>query len=81
MPKIADMLALRRKELRITQKTLSEETGISMVSLAKYEKGERLPGFENLNRLAIALHLDYDELCDILMSEKESKRKNVYGNC
>ena len=75
------MLALRRKELRITQKTLSEETGISMVSLAKYEKGERLPGFENLNRLAIALHLDYDELCDILMSEKESKRKNVYGNC
>lgn len=75
MLKIKDVLALRRKELKISQKSLSEKTSISVVSLVKYEKGERLPSFENLNRLAIALHLDYDELCDALMQEKKQRKQ------
>lgn len=80
MAKIRDMLMLRRKELKLTQKSLSEKTGISVVSLAKYESGERLPSFENLNRLAEALRLDYDEACNVLKAEKESKRKQLYGS-
>lgn len=80
MPTISDVLSLRRKELRITQKELSEKTKISMVSLAKYEKGERLPSYENLNRLAAVLGLDYDEVCDILTNQKRSRKERVYGN-
>lgn len=80
MPTISDVLSLRRKELKITQKELSEQTKISMVSLAKYEKGERLPSYENLNRLAAALDLNYDEVCDILANQKRSRKERVYGN-
>lgn len=77
---ISDVLALRRKELKITQKELSEKTGISMVSLAKYEKGVRLPSYENLNKIAEALKLQYDEVSNILTNQKRSKKERVYGN-
>ena len=77
---ISDVLSLRRKELKITQKELSEKTNISMVSLAKYEKGERLPSYENLNRLAKVLELDYDEVCDILTNQKRNRKERAYGN-
>ena len=77
---ISDLLALRRKELKITQKELSLKTGISLTSLTKYEKGERLPTYTNLNKLAKALHLKYDEVSDILENEKRSRKERVYGN-
>lgn len=77
---ISDMLALRRKELKITQKELSLRTGISMTSLTKYEKGERLPTYANLNKLAEALNLKYDEVSNILENEKRSRKRRVYGN-
>ena len=80
MATISDVLALRRKELKITQKELSEKTGISIVSLAKYEKGERLPGYENLNKISEVLELDYDEVSNILAEQKRSRKERVYGN-
>ena len=77
---IGDVLALRRKELKITQKELSEKTGISMTSLTKYEKGERLPTYGNLNKLAKELKLKYDEVSNILENQKRSRKERVYGN-
>lgn len=70
---ISEMLALRRKELKITQKELSEKTGISVVSLAKYEKGKRFPSYTNLNKISKVLELDYDEAYNILESEKRKR--------
>ena len=80
MAVISDVLSLRRKELHITQKELSDKTKISIVSLAKYEKGERLPSYENLARIADALALDYDEVSNILENEKRNRKERVYGN-
>ena len=77
---ISDVLLLRRKELKLTQKELAEKTGISIVSLAKYEKNERLPSFENLNKLAKALELDYDEVSSILSNQKRNRKERSYGN-
>lgn len=77
---ISDVLSLRRKELKITQKDLARKTGISVVSLAKYEKNERLPSFENLNKLAKALDLDYDEVSSILANQKRQRKERNYGN-
>ena len=77
---ISDVLALRRKELKITQKELSEKTGISIVSLAKYEKNERLPSYENLHKLASVLKIDYDEVSSILEKQKRSRKERIYGN-
>jgi transcriptional regulator with XRE-family HTH domain len=58
----------------MTQKELSKKTGISIVSLAKYERGERLPNYDNLYRISEVLKLDYDEMSDILTSQKRSKK-------
>ena len=80
MATISDVLSLRRKELKITQKELAQKTGISVVSLAKYEKNERLPSFENLNKLSKALDLDYDEVSSILANQKRQRKERNYGN-
>lgn len=80
MATISDVLSLRRKELKITQKELAQKTGISVVSLAKYEKNERLPSFENLNKLSKALNLDYDEVSSILANQKRQRKERNYGN-
>ena len=77
---ISDVLSLRRKELKITQKELAQKTGISVVSLAKYEKNERLPSFENIHKLAEALDLDYDEVSSILANQKRQRKERNYGN-
>lgn len=65
-----EMLALRRKELKLTQQELSEKTGISVVSLRAYEQGKTLPGSKNLNKISCALELDYDEAYNILEKQK-----------
>lgn len=70
---IKEVLALRRKELKITQKELSEKTGISMVSLRAYEQGKRLPSYTNLNKLSQALELNYNEVYSILEKQKKNK--------
>ena len=66
----SEMLVLRRKELKLTQQELSDRTGISMVSLRAYEQGKRLPTSKNLNKIACALELDYDEAYNILEKQK-----------
>ena len=41
-----------------------------MVSLRAYEQGKRLPTSKNLNKIACALELDYDEAYNILEKQK-----------
>lgn len=80
MATISDVLSLRRKELKLTQKELADKTGISIVSLAKYEKNERLPSYENLHKISEALGLDYDEVSNILTIQKRNRKERNYGN-
>ena len=80
MATISDVLSLRRKELKLTQKELADKTGISIVSLAKYEKNERLPSYETLHKISEALGLDYDEVSNILTIQKRNRKERNYGN-
>ena len=68
------MLLARRKELKITRQELSILTGLSVVSLTKYENGQTLPKVENLARLANALTLSYNELYNVLLEEKQRRK-------
>ena len=70
---LCSILAHRRKELGITLNDLSQKTDISMTSLGFYENGERLPSVVNLNKLCEALELDYSEVYDALLKEKETR--------
>ena len=75
MPKIGEILKERRLEIKMSKKELGVLTGTSIVSLSKYEKCEVLPTYERLNRLAYALHIDYDWLCDVMLKEKKERKK------
>lgn len=72
--KINEILSNRRQELGMDIKELSEKVGLSVVSLYHYEKGEVLPCIGNLYRLSNALKLNYDELYELFLEEKKSRK-------
>ncbi|MEX1382828.1 helix-turn-helix domain-containing protein [Lutibacter sp.] len=75
-------LALRVKKLRnqkgMSQEFLAEESGLSLRTIQRIEKGESNPTGESLKRLANALKVSPDELID--WSIKEDKRYLTYLN-
>lgn len=72
---LCSILSHRRQQLNLTLKDLSKKTDISLTSLGFYESGERLPTVVNLNKLCEALDLDYGEIYDVLLKEKEERNK------
>lgn len=47
-----------RKEKRITQAALAEKSGLALSSIQRYERGERKPTMEALNKIAAALDVE-----------------------
>jgi Lar family restriction alleviation protein len=69
-----------REKRELTQKELSERTGIANTTIAKFENGERLPSAENILKLALGLKVstdnlmgmpDYSIYLDMLTKEQE----------
>ena len=54
----ADVLSIRRKNKGITQKQLSEITGIAIPNISQMENGSRKIGKANAKKLAAALDCD-----------------------
>lgn len=75
-------LAIRVKELRnqrgMSQEFLAEESGLSLRTIQRIEKGESNPTGESLKRLANALNVSPDELID--WSVKEDNKYLTYLN-
>ena len=51
-----------RKNLGLTQANLAERSGISVNTIARYERGEMTPSIPNLKQLAQALNVSEAEL-------------------
>lgn len=77
-----NLLGQRIKELRkqkgMSQEFLSEESGLSLRTIQRIEKGETNPTGESLKRLSNALNVNPDELID--WSIKEDKRYLTFLN-
>lgn len=54
----------QRKKNKMTQTELAEKIGVRQSAISEYESGEKVPGVENLIRLADALDCSLDELCE-----------------
>lgn len=54
-------------EYKMSQKELSEETGISESMISRYIKGECMPSLKNVINIMIVLECDFEELIDIPM--------------
>lgn len=53
----------RTRELKeMTRESLSNESGITLVTLGRYEREERTPNLEAVNKLALALKVELDVL-------------------
>ncbi|ADZ84328.1 helix-turn-helix domain-containing protein [Cellulosilyticum lentocellum] len=51
-----------RKKLKLTQKELAQQLGIAEITIRKYEKGEREPNLETIEKLAVTLKVTPYEL-------------------
>ncbi len=61
----AEKIKYYRTGMGITQRELSEKTGISEISIRKYEAGERNPKPEQLKKISLALEIGENVLIDI----------------
>lgn len=62
--KLGDRLKKIRKGLNLTQAQLAEKAGISLMSIRRYESGERTPNFKQLEKLAVAMGIHFYEFGD-----------------
>lgn len=62
MATFADMLVYFRKQACLSQKELSEKTGLSRSAIGMYESGRREPDFETLETIADFFNINMDTL-------------------
>lgn len=57
MSTVSEQLKYYRKQAKMTQKQLSEETGIAEITIRQYEAGKYQPKIENLHKISNALNV------------------------
>lgn len=64
-----EKLQFYRKAHKLTQKELANLTGISEISIRKYEAGDRVPKFEQLQKIASVLTIGSKDLLNINLND------------
>lgn len=64
-----NVIVKRRQELGLTQEALAEKIGVSVVTIAAWERGRRYPSQPTLQRLYESLGLDAASIAAIYLSE------------
>lgn len=64
-----NVIVKRRQELGLTQEALAARIGVSVVTIAAWERGRRYPSQPTLQRLYEALDLDAASIAAIYLSE------------
>ena len=76
--KIGDRLKEARKAKGLTQKELSNKSGVSIASIQLYEYGRIQPTFEPLQKIAKALEVPISRLIDAPDSFKPKETASVF---
>lgn len=61
---MAKTLRRMRKERQMTQKRLSDLSGVPRICISRYENGKHQPSIENAAKIANALDVNISELLD-----------------
>lgn len=81
---IAKNIKYYRKKMGLTQQELANSTSISLMSIRRYEKGEREPSLSSLNEIAKALQIEvwklYQGQINIFTTTAEKEFKNSLEN-
>lgn len=65
----------RRKEQKLTQQELADKIGVSLMTVLRWEKGERTPNTSIMPQLSSALNVSAGYLMG--MEEKPDRRKDI----
>lgn len=52
----------RRKKMHMSRKELAERTGLALITIGRYERGERKPTADALIKLAVTFGCSVDDL-------------------
>lgn len=63
-------LLQRRTEIGLTQEAVAKKVGVSLITIGRYERGERRPTVDILPRYAAALDCSVEELLEALPERK-----------
>lgn len=74
---IADNIRDARLRLGLQQNELADRVGTSPANLNKWEKGTQEPNLESLFRLAMALELSIEALCEGINPAYDAARQRV----
>lgn len=69
-----------RKKAKLTQKELAEKVGIATITVQQYERGDRTPKIETLQKIAQALNIDVGVLYGVEVNKGNPQYLNrLYG--
>ena len=75
--KIGKFIALRRKELKLTQSELAEKLGVTDRSISNWENGKNMPDYSLLPQLSEILDVSLNDLLSGEILDKNDYEKNV----
>ena len=73
---IGENIKYIRKSKGLTQRELAEKIGVTDSAITRYEKGDREPNIETLNKIATALEVTIN---DLIKNEEKASNKNSIG--
>ena len=65
MPDFSTVFKNLRKDNNLTQAELAKKLGVAPSTVGMYERGQREPDFETLEKIANALEMEFSELIDV----------------
>ena len=63
---LGQFIAMRRRQMQLTQEELAEQIGVSKSAIAKWETDGGLPDRDNLRKLAEIINMSVDDLHRII---------------
>ena len=69
-----ETLFVQRRKLGLTIKETAKRCGISQMIMYKYEKSISYPSVRTLYKLCSTLNLDYNEMYELLVKERNSNK-------
>ncbi len=74
MENLSEKIKLLRHKTKLSQKELSEKTGLSIATIQGYEQGKFNPKLQNLEKIAHVLNVPIQELADLEYFKTEMKK-------
>ena len=74
---LGQFIAMRRRQMQLTQEELAEQIGVSKSAIAKWETDGGLPDRDNLRKLAEIMNMSVDDLHRIIKGDRSADAGSI----